>query len=1013
MINNFKKSLLPEGKKITVNTMSDTNPNYIQRQETAEECSSGLVARHSVNWLKGCANVVMGRAGQLIAWCVTKVSQSPEGFFALSMTLLFYYPSLRNGSRDAGFLYGGDVLGFYWPYLAKLHALLSRHQFVALDFSQFNANADFFLAANFFNCHPLFVLWSLCTSPENVTFQATGQMLVLALALHSFISCFFTLRLLTRFFHFNFWAAAFAASAFAFSVYAIDSHLEPMYIFCNSVVPWAAYAALDYEERRGGRRLIFAAFPILMGYLAGYVPLGIACLGMSVLLVGVKLFLLDDSTSTLAVRSARFIAALLPFTLGSIVAAPYLLEVFFFLKASPSKSTASLFFSAHQLAEVPQSILRALSYRAGITGPFHEFSVTWGFIAIAVAALFLLTKRTLDSLTFGEWTTMKAAGFIYSAIVLSIFGQYSVVSDLVFYFIPQVGGMHIYQRFLLPGQLFFAVMIALMLKAVIDARPVLGLRVSLAMFATAIFTVAFCVLHYPSRAASVGFNNYIVFELLLAAICMAALLAHGKTFAYIATIGLFTLPALGLMYERSQGISTFDEQVKRQGVMLDKTLRKGVMEYLERFHAAGKKLIKYVDITPRWNKDGIETFPKAFPDFVLGELRLCPYSGFNFYLSTRADYMATIPYAGDGRFHPDWERLNSSGADFVVALEDDLPKLEPMTGRLGPQDIYRLPGGVVLAPLASSGLHGSLGEDVVFDNGYVRILRGRGDGMGAFINNLALHAAARQSSDGCGVAALAVDGNTSGVFSEGSVTHTKNEPGAWLEIDLGKSQPIGSVRLWNRKECSYRLSDYWLTISDKPASAGQQKVHLEEKVTPGFWQKRITITPHPSLTIATSGAVGRYIRVQLARQMEDPDNNLSLAEMQAFPPVPVGPAYSGCVDGKGSFLIHSFSSNDANRITLDVETKEPSTVEYLLWNNPRLRYQLDDKTAVPSVRDGLAGIEIPPGRHKVTITYHNHLLMLFWFGYLSYAVLALWAIASNAWEEARARKQRKGAAPIV
>ena len=949
-------------------------------------------------------------AGKAAAFSVTRLQQSSQFVFALVMTVIFYFPALRNGSRDAGFLYGGDVLGFYWPYIAKLQSLLSRYQFVALDFSQFNANADFFLAANFFPCHPLFVIWSLCSSPETTTFQAAGRMLVWALAIHSFIACYFTLRLLTRFFHLDFWVAAFAAAAFAFSVYAINAHGEPMFVFCASIVPWVAYAALDYEEHRGIRRLLLAAFPVLVGYLAGYVPLGIACLVLAALIVGVRLFLLNDSVLPLWTRASRYFAAILPFVLGSVVATPYLLEVFFFLKASPSASTASLFYSAHQLAEVPQSILRSLSFRAGIPGPFYEFSITWGLIAIAVTSIFLLSSRTLDSLTGREWTILKSAGFVYAAIALSIFGQYSVVSDMVFYFIPQVGGMHIYQRFLLPGQLLFAVMIALMLKAVIDTRPLLGLRIAFAFFATAAFAVAFYVLHQAAPANAIGLNNYVVFELMLAALCMAALLVPDKTFAYLAAIALFTLPALDVMYDRSQGGSTFAEQVKRHGVMLDEGLRRGVVAYVERFRSKGKELIKYVDITPRWRKDGVETFPKSFPDFVLQDITLCPYSGFNYYLSSRADYMATIPYGADGCFHPDWERLRTSGADFIVALESDLPKLAPMTGALTPTDIHRLPDGVVLAPLASSSLRSRPSEAALYDNGYVRVVRGAEDQLVSVANNLALNAVARQSSEGGGEPSRAVDGNTSGVFTEGSVTHTGSEPGAWLEIDLGTSQPIGSVRLWNRTEVPYRLNDYWLTITDTPADVTQRTAVLEEKSTPALWQKRVAAIPRPSLTIDTSGAEGRYVRIQLARQTPHPENVLSLAEVEAFPPgTPGTHTFAGDIDTNETLKVQSFSSNDANTIKLVAESSEPVTVKYLLWNNPRLRYQLNGKTVVPSIYDGLAVIGLPPGRNALTITYHNRLLTVFWIGYLTYAVLTGLAFLTGTVEAARTKTLERDA----
>jgi hypothetical protein len=983
-------------------------PNADQHEPRAAAVPTAVAGRFDAQWSRGSRSVdaCLDCAGRLVEACLAYLRQSAGFAFALLMTLIFYYPSFRNGSRDAGFLYGGDVIGFYWPYLAKLQYLLSRHHFVALDFGQFNASADFFLAANFFPCHPLFVVWALFSSPETTTFQDAGRILVLALAVHSFVACYFAQRLLTRFFHLDFWVAAFAAAAFAFSVYAVNAHGEPMYVFCASIVPWAACAALDYAEHRGFRRLVLAAFPVLVGLFAGYVPLGIACLAIAAMVVGIRLFLLDETGSTIAGRSSRFFAAMLPFIVGGIVASPYLLQVFFFLKASPSASRPSLFYSAHQLADMPQSILRALSYRFPIPGPFTEFSITWGFIALAVATIFVLSSQAIDSLSRREWTLLKAAGLIYFAIALSVFGQHSVVSDLVFYFIPQVGGMHIYQRFLLPGQFLFGVMIALMLKAIIDSRPVLGLRIAFALFISAAFAVAMYVIHRPDSASLVGLNNYLVFELLIAALAMGAMLVPDRVFAYVATLALFALPALDVMYDRSQGNSGYDVQVTRQGVMLDESLRRGVLAYLERFRAQGKEMIKYVDITPRWSSEGTETFPKAFPHFVLKEISICPYSGWNFYLSSRADYMRTIPYEGDGRFHPQWERLRMSGADFVVALESDLPSLEPLTGTLSAGDVHRLPGGVVLAPLTSSGINSRPTEDGLFDNGYVRIVRGAvGESAAEKVErrrNLALRAKAIQSSNGGGEAGRAVDGNQSGVFSEGSVTHTGTEPGAWFEIDLGESKPVGSVRLWNRDEAPNRLGDYWLSISNTSASAIATAAIPREEAVAGLWQKRIRIMPAPSLTIDTPGAAGRYVRVQLARETADPQNILSLAEVEVYPP-PGEAADSAAEKPADTLVVHGFSCNNANTLQIDVESSEPVTMKYLLWNNPRLSYAVNGKTITPGKSDGLAAISLQPGRNIIDIVYHNRMFAMFWVVYAIYAVIAGWAGLTMIVEATRAR----------
>jgi hypothetical protein len=510
------------------------------------------------------------------------------------------------------------------------------------------------------------------------------------------------------------------------------------------------------------------------------------------------------------------------------------------------------------------------------------------------------------------------------------------------------------------------------------------------LFLAAAFAVAWHLSHQPQSAGGVGLNNYLVFELLVAALAMVVVLVPGRVFAYVLTLALFALPALDVMYDRSQGGSTFDAQVPRQGVMLDKSLRRGVLTYLERFRTQGKEMIKYVDITPRWNSDGVETFPKAFPHFVLKEISICPYSGFNFYLSSRADYMATIPYKGDGRFHPQWDRLRMSGADFVVALESDLPSLEPMTGSLSASDIYSLPGGVVVAPLTSSGTKSRPTEDALYDNGYIRVVRGSEQDSGGRLRNLALHTKAIQSSDGGGEAGRAVDGNRSGVFSEGSVTHTGTEPGAWLEIDLGSSKPIGAVKLWNRAEEPQRLGDYWLTISKASAFAAPTATIPREKTVPGLWQKRIRIMPSPSLTIDTPSAVGRYVRVQLARETADSQNILSLAEIEVYAPAGES-ADSIAKKPADPLVVHSFACNNANALQFDVESSEPVTMKYLLWDNPRLRYTLNGKPVMPSKRDGLVAIDLPLGRNVIGIAYHNWMFGLFWVVYAIYAAIAAWA----------------------
>jgi len=83
--------------------------------------------------------------------------------------------------------------------------------------------------------------------------------------------------------------------------------------------------------------------------------------------------------------------------------------------------------------------------------------------------------------------------------------------------------------------------------------------------------------------------------------------------------------------------------------------------------------------------------------------------------------------------------------------------------------------------------------------------------------NVALRKTATQRSTNYGgVASRAVDGNTSGNWGDGSVTHTLWGTVPWWQVDLGETYVIGSIVVYNRKEHKERLSDFSVTINSVP-----------------------------------------------------------------------------------------------------------------------------------------------------------------------------------------------------
>jgi hypothetical protein len=126
-------------------------------------------------------------------------------------------------------------------------------------------------------------------------------------------------------------------------------------------------------------------------------------------------------------------------------------------------------------------------------------------------------------------------------------------------------------------------------------------------------------------------------------------------------------------------------------------------------------------------------------------------------------------------------------------------------------------------------------------------------------------------------AARAVDGNTDGSFEAGSFSHTDFDQQAWWQVDLGSSQSLSSINLWNRSDCcTDRDSDYWVFVSNAPFD--HSLTPAQQAAQPGVWSNhqpgtmgRPTRVPAPT--------TGRYVMVQLAGT-----NYLALAEVQVFQP---------------------------------------------------------------------------------------------------------------------------------
>jgi hypothetical protein len=917
-------------------------------------------------------------------------------------TALFFGPMLSRRSEDAGLLYTGDVLGLYWPAMLKTHSLLSQGFFSAVDYSSYNGSSDYFVVPNFFMLHPLVVAYALLVPAGGDLMRELGHWLVIVMALHAMFACYCTHRLLDRWYGLGFWPAALAATTFTFSLNVMMSLGQPMFLFCVSAMPCVAYAALWFAERPTWTRLVLASIPAIFGFMAGYVPLAVTAIGLATLLAAIPIFLRNyaprdlSSEVNLSTALQGFAKSVLPVLLASIVVLPYYAAVYLHVRASISANTPSLFYSAHQLAQDPTSVLNHFSGFLQPPGPFYEFRFVAGAIAISVVLLFACSESCRAALSAWEWRLLQISGVVYFLVALATFGNVSPVSDLVYYLVPQVGGMHIYQRFLLFTQLFLTTSVAIMLRAIISVRPTRAISVGIIGATAMVFAAAQALSRFPVVMHSQGINSYVLYELLLCALFLLALLAPSRGFVFAVTLVLSLLPSLDSVYDLASGGNKLVEQRTHHPMALQRPEQDRLLAWIANLPQADQKeVIKYVDLTKLWAETGREPFPKSFPWLVLDRARLSSYHGFDFRMGPTARYLERMPMAvrdGTWVLNPDWDTVTAANADFLITYDTDFQSgmLAAVCGNVPREACLAIPGGLLAVPLPQSNAEHGDGLPPSLDNGVFQILARHGP-EDEVLENVALGRQAKLSSVFLErPAALAVDGDTNGSLTGNSIAHSGCDPNAWLDIDLGQTRCIREVRLWNVNGYESRLSDAWVFISDDPFRPEDTADTLSRREK--TWHARRHSTRRTA-SIDAEGARGRYVRVQLGGHASGSQAYLHVAEIEVL----------ACSDDSQNVVditghetgprLLEYQSNLANRTRVAWESDTVTEVRYLFSSNPRLTYFLDGAEVIPGERAGLVAFTTGPGRHTLEVRYRHGLLQAFWFGLAAYTVACALAAA--------------------
>jgi hypothetical protein len=361
-----------------------------------------------------------------------------------------------------------------------------------------------------------------------------------------------------------------------------------------------------------------------------------------------------------------------------------------------------------------------------------------------------------------------------------------------------------------------------------------------------------------------------------------------------------------------------------------------------------------------------------------------------------------MPIGESVAIKPDWEYVRNVGVDFVLATDEQLtPTVIDTLKTLGASaraEWYALPNGVFAIPIVATGGSSGVQSSSSSASDVFRVTSSTSQIDAAELTNLALGARARMS-DGLDAHAV-VDGNIDGDFAKGSVVHSGNDPDAWVEVDLGATEVIDELHLWNRTDAAVeRLRNYWIEVSNAPMS--DSSINSVRGVSDQVVWRRAGSIPRPVAIFKPAGVSGRYVRVRFDPQDKN-DRFMHFAELQVFRySEQQRTALSAARSPSVSSEVFDFDFSRAIRYSFSVDA--PARVEYLFWWNPDLRLKVNGVMVSPAVSRGLASFLVKPGKNVIEITYENQLLKGF---ALLFSFFAIFVFACFAWRLVAGLKDR-------
>lgn len=577
-----------------------------------------------------------------------------------------------------GFL--GDEVNLYIPHFYHLHESIRSGTLLIGDFFTANHSTEFSLRPNVPGFNLVYIASSIVeiSSVKNLYFLFTSILFV-----YTVMSMFFAQLLAFKFFKLDKFYSLFFAILFTFSSQAFIAKGFAPFFFIHMSLPLLLYTVLNMRVLNTYQALLSSVVFIFV-YLQGYIPLSVFAIVISLLFYYIYYYhiktinIYGKGGFNLREKILTNKNLLISLATASLVILPYYLAILLFNKEASTVPTGiDMVVDYDGFHLKPYDILSFFSY-----GIFHLSKTETHTLYIGMLSLFSLSSYFLLAYKANTLHTkiIFASIVIFLTSLFIAFGEFFALADIFYFYVPALGKMHLYSRYMLITHLFLALAISISFfyllknkeqykKFIISLFFIMSF-LFITINANNFLTINSFLTNINIELVNIEILTFIVFLLLLLKFNTKQMVWLAILIVFISNLTYKNYVTKGHMQEHS---IIFNQSEMNQFVDFLKT-------------NSDSKIIKYVNLFPEIHP----YVPRNFPWYVEKKIKLSNYYGYEPHLASYKEYRDKFPYYGT----IDFKYLFATGCEFIIANDKLIAQYSNfLSGRLDEHQILSLSNG--------------------------------------------------------------------------------------------------------------------------------------------------------------------------------------------------------------------------------------------------------------------------------------------------------------------------------